>query len=48
MQEMQDTDIQSLGQEDTLKEKMAAHSVFFLEPWTEEQQSMGLQRVRHG
>ena len=49
---MQETRVQSLGQEDTLEEGMATHSSIpaWEIPWTEEsrgQQSMGLQRVRH-
>ena len=49
---MQETWVQSLGQEDPLEEGMATHSsVLAWEiPWTEEPgrlQSMGLQRVRH-
>ena len=47
---MQKTRIQSLGQEDPLKEEMATHSSILAcrIPWTEEpggQQSLGLQRV---
>ena len=49
---VQETCIQSLGQEDSLEKKMAAHSsILALRiPWTEEPcglQSMGSQRVRH-
>ena len=49
---MQETGVQSLGQEDPLEEGMATHSsVFAWEiPWTEEPgqlQSIGSQRVRH-
>ena len=49
---MQDTRVQSLGQEDSLEEGMATHSsiLFWRIPWTEESgvlQSMGLLRVRH-
>ena len=49
---MQETQVQSLGQEEPLEEGMAAHSsvLAWRGPWTEEpggQQSMGLQRVRH-
>ena len=49
MQEMQ---VQSLGQEDPLKEEMATHSSILAWEilWTAEPgglQSMGLQRVRH-
>ena len=48
---MQETWVQSLGQEDPLEEGMATHSriVAWRIPWTEEPgrlQSMGLQRVR--
>ena len=51
MQEMQETWIQSLGQEDTLEEEMATHSsiLAWKIPWTEEPgglQSMGFQIVR--
>ena len=47
---MQDTQVQSLGQEDPLEKGMATHSSIFAwkTPWTEEPfglQSMGLQRV---
>ena len=50
---MQETPLQSLGQEDTLEEKMATYSSIlpWRIPWTEETgglQSMGLQRVGHG
>ena len=49
MQEMQ---VRSLGQEDSLEESMATHSSVFAWriPWTEEPgglQSMGSPRVRH-
>ena len=49
---MQETWVQSLGQEDPLDEGMASHSriVAWRIPWTEEPgglQSMGLQRVGH-
>ena len=49
---MQETQVQSLGQEDPLKKQMATHSsiLAWRIPWTEEPgglQSMGLQRVRH-
>ena len=49
---MQETQVQSLGQEDPLEEGMAAHSsILACEiPWTEEPgglQSMGSQRVKH-
>ena len=52
MQEMQETQIRSLGQKDTLEEKMATHSNFLVwkSLWIEEPgglQSMGLQRVGH-
>ena len=52
MQEMQETQVQSLRQEDPLEEGMAAHSsiLAWRIPWTEESgglQSMGSQRVRH-
>ena len=52
MQEMQETQVQSLGQEDPLEEDMATHSsiLAWRLPWTEESgglQSMGLYRVRH-
>ena len=48
----QETQVQSLGQEDPLEEEMAIHSSILVWeiPWTEEpggQQSTGLQRVRH-
>ena len=47
---MQETQVQSLGQEDPLEKKMATHSsiLAWRIPWTEEPgrlQSMGLQRV---
>ena len=47
---MQETQVQSLGQEDPLKKGMATHSSILAWgiPWTEEPgelQSMGLQRV---
>ena len=47
---MQETQVQSLGQEDPLKEEMATHSslLAWRIPWTEKPgglQSMGLQRV---
>ena len=47
---MQETQVQSLGQEDPLEEKMATHSSILAWgiPWTEEPsglQSMGPQRV---
>ena len=49
---MQETQVQSLGQEDPLEEGMATHSsaLAWRIPWTEEPgglQYMGLQRVRH-
>ena len=48
---MQETQVQSLGQEDPLEKAMATHSstLAWKIPWTEEPgrlQSMGLQRVR--
>ena len=48
---MQETRVQSLGQEDPLEKAMATHSSILAWeiPWTEEPgglQSMGLQRVR--
>ena len=51
MQEMHETQIQSLGREDTLEEEMATHSrtLAWEIPWAEEPgrlQSMGSQRVR--
>ena len=50
MQELQETQIQSLGQEDPLEKGMATHSsiLAWRIPWTEEPgglQSMGSQRV---
>ena len=52
MQEPQEMQVQSLGQEDPLEEGMATHSsiLAWRIPWTEEPgglQSMGQQRVRH-
>ena len=52
MQEMQETKVQSLGQEDLLEEKMATHPNIFagIIPWREEPgglQSMGSPRVGH-
>ena len=52
MQEMQETWVQSLGQEDPLEEEMATHfSILALNvPWIEEPgglKSMGSQRVKH-
>ena len=49
---MQETRVQSLGQEDPLEKEIAAHSstLAWKIPWTEEHgrlQSMGSQRVRH-
>ena len=49
---MQETQVQSLGQEDPLERGMATHSsiLAWRTPWTEDPgglQSMGLQRVRH-
>ena len=49
---MQETWVQSLGQEDPLENGMATHSsvLAWRIPWTEEPsgvQSMGLQRVGH-
>ena len=48
---MQETQVQSLGQEDLLEKEMATHSsiLAWKTPWTEESgrlQSMGSQRVR--
>ena len=52
MQETQETQVHSLGQEGPLEEVMATHSsiLVWTIPWTEEPgglQSMGLQRVGH-
>ena len=51
MQQMQETQVQSLGQEDALEKEMATHSgiLAWKTPWTEEPglQSMESQRVRH-
>ena len=52
MPAVQETLVQSLGQEDPLEKEMATHSSIFAwrTPWTEEPgglQSMGLQRVGH-
>ena len=52
MQEMQETWVRSLGQEDPLEEGMAPHSsiLAWRIPWTREPgglQFMGLQRVEH-
>ena len=49
---MQESQVQSLGQEDPLEKGMATHSNIFAWkiPWTEEPgglQSMGSQRARH-
>ena len=53
MQEMQETQVQSLGQEDPLEEEMATCSniLAWRIPWTEEPgglQSKGSKRVGHG
>ena len=50
MPAMQETQVQSLGQEDPLEKEMATHSSIFARriPWTEETgrlQSIGSQRV---
>ena len=52
MQEMQETPVHSLGQEDPLEKKMAIHSgiLTWEIPWTEEPEglrSIGSQRIRH-
>ena len=52
MQKSQQTEVQSLGQEDPLEEGMETHSsiLAWRTPWTEEPgelYSMGLQIVRH-
>ena len=52
MQEMQETQVRSLGREDPLEEGMATHSSIlpWRMPWTEEPgglQSIGSQRVGH-
>ena len=52
MQEMQETPVRSLGQEDPLEEGMATHSsiLAWRIPWTEEPgglRYMGSQRIRH-
>ena len=52
MQEMQETWVRSLGQEDPLEKEMAPHSnlLAWTFPWAEDPgrlQSMGLQRVRY-
>ena len=49
---MQETQVWSLGQKDTLEEEMATHSSILVQriPWTEESgglQSMGSQRAGH-
>ena len=49
---MQETWVQSLGQEDPLEKEMATHSIIlaWITPWTEEPgrlQSIWSQRVRH-
>ena len=49
---MQETQVQSLGQDDPLEEEMATHSstLAWEIPWTEEPgglQSMWMQRVKH-
>ena len=49
---VQETQVQSLGQEEPLEKEMATHSstLAWEFPWTEEPgelQSMGSQRVRH-
>ena len=50
--EIQETWVQSLGQEDALEEEMTTHSTILTWQilWTEDPgwlQSMGLQRIRH-
>ena len=49
MQEIQETQIQSLGQEDPLEEGMATHSsiLAWRIPWLEELQSLASHRVGH-
>ena len=52
MQQTQETQVQSLGQEDPLEEGTVPHSSILAQrsPWTEEPgrlQSVELQRVRH-
>ena len=52
MQEMQEIQVQFLGQENSLEEEMATYSsiLAWRIPWTEEPcrlQSTGLQRVKH-
>ena len=51
-QEMQETQVGSLGQEEVLEKEMAIHPsvLAYKIPWTEESgglQSIGSQRVRH-
>ena len=53
VQEMQETRVQTLGQEDPLEKGMVTHSsiLAWKAPWTEEPgglQSTGSQGVRHG
>ena len=53
IQELQETKVRSLSQEDPLEEGMATHSsiIAWRLPWTEEPgwlQLMGSQRVGHG
>ena len=52
MQEMQEMQVWSLGQEDPLEEEIATYSsmLSWRSPWTDEPgrlQSMGFQRVEH-
>ena len=52
MQEIEESQVRPLGQEDPLEKKMAIHSsvLAWRIPWTEkpdELQSIGLQRVRY-
>ena len=52
MQKTQETQLQSLNQEDPLEQEMATHAsiLAWKIPWTEkpgELQSMGLQRIGH-
>jgi len=52
MQETQESQVRSLGQEDALEEEMATHCIILAWkiPWTEEPgglQSMGSHRVGH-
>ena len=47
---MQETQVRSLGQEESLEKEIATHSSIFASSWTEEPiglLSLGLQRVRH-